>query len=119
MVVQKAINNLKERPKDERATVAGGVAVGIVIILLLGWGFLFLKKIQREGPSYDFGPTSIKDFGWNELKAVGEGIQGGPYNPQNELRSLRGAGSGGSAVTDRVGTENQFFVPSEESPQNE
>lgn len=47
MVIQKAINNLKEKPKDERKAVAGGIAIAIVIILFFGWAFLFFKKIQH------------------------------------------------------------------------
>jgi len=27
--------------------VATGIAVGVVVILLIGWGFLFLRKIQK------------------------------------------------------------------------
>jgi hypothetical protein len=47
MVVQRTINNLNDRPHDERKTIASGIAVGVVVVLLIGWGFLFLRKIQK------------------------------------------------------------------------
>ena len=50
MVVQKAINNLRERPKEERSAVAGGIAVAVVIILFLAWAILFFKRIQDNRP---------------------------------------------------------------------
>lgn len=113
MVVQKAIDNLKERPKDERTTVAGGVAIAVVIALLVGWGFLFLRKIQREGPSYDFGPQGIQDFGWDQLKAAGGGVTSKNYDPQSELRTLRSTGaSSGEAPGVNYGQEDLFKVPS-------
>lgn len=49
MVVQRTIDNLKDKPHDEKKAVASGIAIGVVIILLVGWGFLFLRKIQKGG----------------------------------------------------------------------
>jgi len=46
MVVQKTIDNLKGRPKDERVAVAGGVAVTVMIILFLGWAIYFFHEIR-------------------------------------------------------------------------
>jgi hypothetical protein len=48
MVVQKSINNLKERPKDERQVVAIGFAGVVVLILVVAWGFFFLKDLRKE-----------------------------------------------------------------------
>jgi len=47
MVLQKTVENLKGRPKDERKAVAGSAAMLIVAILLVGWAILFFKKIKR------------------------------------------------------------------------
>lgn len=47
MVVGKTLDNLKDKPHEEKKVVATGIAVGVVIVLLIGWGFLFLRKIQR------------------------------------------------------------------------
>ncbi len=49
MVVQKSINNLKERPKDEKTAVATGGAVLVVAILLFGWGLWFVQNIKKGG----------------------------------------------------------------------
>lgn len=48
MVVQKTISNLKERPKDERQVVAMGTAGAVVLVLLVGWAFFFLKSLRKE-----------------------------------------------------------------------
>ena len=47
MVIQKAIDNLKDKPKDDRKAVAGGIAIAVVVILFFGWAFIFFKNIQR------------------------------------------------------------------------
>lgn len=47
MVLQKAVDNLKGRPMNERKAVASGIAMLIVAILFIGWGILFFKNIQR------------------------------------------------------------------------
>ena len=47
MVLQGAVDNLKDKSHDEKKAVATGIAVGVVVVLLIGWGFLFLRKIQK------------------------------------------------------------------------
>ncbi len=46
MVVQKAINNLKEGPKEDKVAVAGGIAVSVVAVLLIAWAIFFFRSIQ-------------------------------------------------------------------------
>ncbi len=46
MVVQRTINNLKERPKDERKAVASFIAIGLIVILLIAWAIVFFRRIQ-------------------------------------------------------------------------
>lgn len=46
MVFQQTIENLRERPHDERRAVAGGIAIGVVVILFLGWAFIFLHDLN-------------------------------------------------------------------------
>lgn len=48
MVIQKTVDNLKDRPKDERQAVAIGTAGVVVLLLLVGWAFYFLKSIRTE-----------------------------------------------------------------------
>lgn len=56
MVFQKAqetVENLKNRPRDERKYIAGVLAVAVVVILFLVWAALFFKKIQGGGADVD------------------------------------------------------------------
>ena len=48
MVVQRTINTLRERPKDERVAVAGGIAIAIVTILFFGWAIFFFRGINNQ-----------------------------------------------------------------------
>lgn len=68
MVVQKTLNNLKNRPKDERVAVASGTAILVVLILFIGWAYFFLKKIQSgqlinisSGAQDKFNFTSVRE----------------------------------------------------------
>ncbi len=46
MVVQRTIDNLKERPKHERKAVASWIAIGLIVILLIGWAIVFFSRIR-------------------------------------------------------------------------
>jgi hypothetical protein len=90
MVVEKTLNNLREKPHNEKTAVAGGIAVAVVIILLVGWGFFFLRKVQRESvrtlegtavPSDQFNLDLIRDTE-RQLSEMYE-------NSAEELRGLR------------------------------
>lgn len=103
MVVQKTIDNLKDRPHDEKKVVAGGIAVLVVIILFVGWGFLFLRKIQTG----TFEPSE---------SAVPRDQLSGEFTPQaeldaiyrsslDELRALRDSAAQNQVPTN-VGSQN-------------
>ncbi len=81
MVVQKTINSLKDRPKDERQVVAMGTAGAVVLVLLVGWAFFFLKNLRKEqavsGQLYDI-PTET-----NTLPAI-QTYQTHDGNPQTD-----------------------------------
>lgn len=69
MALQKSIDNLKQRPKDERTAVASGIAIAVAAILFIGWLIYFIHKIQSGAitPSFDssgadaFNPQSAQD----------------------------------------------------------
>ena len=50
MVLENTVNNLRERPRDQRKAIAGIVAIAVIGILFLGWAVLFFKKIQNAEP---------------------------------------------------------------------
>ncbi len=68
MVVQKTIDNLKDRPKDERKVVAGGIAIFVISVLLIAWAIFFFKRIQSgqqqvnldSGAQNEFNPTATQ-----------------------------------------------------------
>ncbi len=48
MALQNHVDKLKDRPKDERQVVAIGFAGTVVLILIVAWGFFFLKSLRQE-----------------------------------------------------------------------
>ncbi len=48
MVIQKTIENLRERPKEERKAVALAVSFFVVVVLFLGWAIFFFQSIQSS-----------------------------------------------------------------------
>ena len=48
MVLQRTIENLKDRPKHERRAVALLCALGVVVVLLIGWMFFFFRTVHRS-----------------------------------------------------------------------
>jgi len=57
MVVQRTINSLRDRPKDERVAVAGGIAIAVVTVLLVGWVVFFLHGIGSGTSSQATNPA--------------------------------------------------------------
>ena len=47
MVLERTLNNLRERPKEERTAIAAWISIGVVAILLIGWLIYFLHSIQN------------------------------------------------------------------------
>ena len=83
MVLQKAqkmIDNLKERPKDDKKLIAGGIAIIVVIILFFGWAYLFLNKIQNSDQSIELSSvvqdTSLSDVARQAQQELQQGFSG-------------------------------------------
>ncbi|MCE9541369.1 hypothetical protein K8R03_02295 [Candidatus Kaiserbacteria bacterium] len=43
-MIQRTIEKLRERTEEERAAFAGSVAIGVVIVLFLGWAAFFFSR---------------------------------------------------------------------------
>ena len=68
MVLQKAVDNLKDKSKDEKKAVAGGIAIAVVLILLIGWSFFFFKKIQRGAQLQQLGGGAQDEFNFSTVR---------------------------------------------------
>ncbi len=92
MVVQKTINNLKDRPKDEKTAVAGGVATLVVILLLIGYGIWFVSNIKRGGDFNTYIESRPQDeFLAPAVRDAERALQNTMRRDSEELRQLRDA----------------------------
>ena len=88
MVLQKAVDNLKGQPKEDKTAVASGVAVFVVIILVVMWGFFFLRKIQRGAP-LEFGNSAQNEFDFSSVRDAQKEIENNFKYTEDELRAIR------------------------------
>ena len=66
--MRKIVERLRERPEDERKTVAAGVALATVGILFVGWGFSFVQGLgngssvvaQQQGTEAEANTASVQ-----------------------------------------------------------
>lgn len=116
MVVQKTIDNLKDKSKDEKKAVASGIAIGVVIILLVGWGFLFVKKMQRGG-DLDLGSGRQAEFNFSSVKEAQEQLKQNFQATGDELRAIRDSAISNQTPTEQeyepYGSEDQFGTESD------
>lgn len=115
MVVQKTISNLKERPKDERKAVAGGIAIFIVVVLLLAWGFLFIRRIQNGTQQITIDSGAQSEFNFQNVKAAQQAIEKSQDAQTIELYQIRDdnaaqqIGAGQSVYIQEVGQGTDAF----------
>ncbi|MBI5456188.1 hypothetical protein HY969_00430 [Candidatus Kaiserbacteria bacterium] len=110
MVLQKAVDNLKDKSNDEKKAVASGVAIGVVVILLAAWGFLFVKKLQK-GTELQLGGGAQSEFDFESVKKAQQQLKQDFQYSADELRAIRD-----SAVSGQVGTEVQTGGGSQSEP---
>jgi flagellar basal body-associated protein FliL len=48
MVLQRHIDNLKERPHHQRRAVALIIAMGVIVVLFFGWVFIFFTNLHAS-----------------------------------------------------------------------
>ena len=111
MVVQSAIDNLKDKPHDEKKAVASGIAIGVVVILLVGWGFLFLRKIQKGSSTPTLEGTVVPSDQFNAqfLQQTQQQLNQMYQTSSQELRDIRdnsAQNQGADAQSTGVSTES-------------
>ncbi len=89
MVLQKTVDNLKERSKDERQVVAGGIAVTIIVILFVGWAVLFFKRIQAGSQQVNFDSGAQEEFNFSATRDAQRAIQNYDAQSSEDLFRLR------------------------------
>lgn len=89
MVVQRTIDNLKDRPQDERKAVAGGIAIAVVAILFIGWAILFFKKVASGEQQINFDSGAQEEFNFSSVRDAQNSIQTGNARQGEDLRQIR------------------------------
>lgn len=121
MVVQKTIDNIKGKPHEEQRAVAGGIAIAVVVILLIGWAFIFLRNIQSGGPIPTLQGAAVPEDQLNTqfIQQTQQQINQYYQSSQEQLRQIRddsaGQGTGvdaGLGVTPN-GEDGGFGAPSD------
>jgi len=105
-MVQQTINNLKERPKDERKTVAGGIAIMVIVVLMAAWMILFFKKIQSgsQQVNLDFGAQN--EFNPSAVQQAQKTIQNSNGQTPDDLYNIRNDAAA-SQIQDQQQTTRQ------------
>lgn len=92
MVLQKTVDNLKQKPTEDRKAVAGGVAVAVVIMLFIGWGFWFIKKIRsgEQVPTISSPTSAANDvFDFSSLDEATRQFAESYGDTRTQLEQLR------------------------------
>lgn len=114
MVVQKTLDNLKDRPHDEKKAVAGGIAIAVVVVLMIAWGFLFLRNIKKGAPaSLENGAVPTDQFNMNLIKDAAQQLSQGYSNTQ-DLRDVRDTAAENNAAAN-TGYSQQTSATSQDS----
>ena len=89
MVVQKAISNLKEGPKEDKVAVASGIAISVVAILLVAWAIFFFHNIQKGSQEVNLSGGAQDQFNFSSVKEAQQQLQQTYSNTTEDLRKMR------------------------------
>lgn len=105
----------KGKSNDEKTALAGGIAIMVIVILLVSWGFFFVRKIQHGDASLEFGGTGQDEFNFSTVREAQQEIENSFEYSQEELRALREAAASRELPSDVQGigqeSSDQFGVP--------
>ena len=115
MVLQKALDSAKDRPKDEKKVIAGGIAIFVVVALFFGWAMFFLKKIQSGEQNLEFGGGAQDEFLPESVRQAQQDIMEG-FSNLEELEAIRNESTGrqvegGGVPPDAGGGDDPFGTP--------
>jgi hypothetical protein len=104
---------------EEKTAVAGGIALLVIVILLVAWGFFFIRKIQKGNQQLEFGGTAQDEFNFSTVRDAQAEIENTFQYTEEELRALRDSAvsrqlpptTGGSTS----GEDKPFGVPGDDS----
>jgi hypothetical protein len=82
MVVGKAVENLKDRPKDERQVVAITGAGAVVLILIVVWAFYFVQSLKKDQTVSDRVYDIPVDTGAIQVQQTYQAYNTGPQKDQ-------------------------------------
>ncbi|MDP3645768.1 MAG: hypothetical protein Q8R25_01640 [bacterium] len=90
MVEQIGIDKAKGgNSQDEKKVVAGGIAITIVVILIIGWAVLFVRKIQSGSQNVQLGGGAQDNFNFTSVKEAQQQLQNSYSNVSKDLKDLR------------------------------
>jgi len=89
MVVQKAISNLKQGPKDDKIAVASGIAISVVVVLLAAWAIFFFRGVQKNANQLNLSGGAQDEFNFSSVREAQEKLKQEYSNTADEFLQLR------------------------------
>ena len=88
MVIQKAVDSMKDKSNDEKKVVAGGLAIAVVSVLFIGWAILFFKKVQSGQQLQSLGGGAQNEFISSSVRDAQKELMN-DFSDVDELRQVR------------------------------
>jgi len=87
-MVAKALDNLKDGPKEDKVAVASGIAVSVVVVLLVAWGIIFFHNIQKGTQQVNLSSGAQDQFNFTSTTQAQQQLQQDFANPNSGLSQL-------------------------------